>query len=47
MDHMSLGEGDGEEIVDMGGEALEAGFIAHEAMDVDEQQRPAAISGGL
>ena len=44
MDHMSVCEGDCEEIMDMGGEALEAGLVAHESMDVNKQQSPPAIS---
>lgn len=38
VDDMGVGQGYGEEIVEMGGEGLEAGLIAHEAMDVDEQE---------
>lgn len=32
---MGLCKGDGHEVVDMGGKAAEASFIAHEAMEVD------------
>ena len=37
---MCVGQGDGEEIVDVGGKRLEARLVSHEAMDVDEQQLP-------
>lgn len=38
---MSLGKSDGDKIVNMGWKASEARFIAHEAVDEDEQQAPA------
>lgn len=38
MHNMRLIKADGEEIVDMCWEALEACLIAHESMDIDEQQ---------
>ena len=47
MDHMSVCEGDREEIVDMGWEALEARLVAHEPMDINEQQSPPPISTRL
>jgi len=40
---MSFGEDYGKEVMDVGGEALEARLIAHEPMDEHEQQGPAAI----
>jgi hypothetical protein len=35
---MSLREGVAEQVMDMSGEALEARFIAQEAVDVDQEQ---------
>lgn len=43
MDHMSLSQRHGNQIVDVCGEALEASLVAHESMDVDEQQLAAAM----
>ena len=37
MDYVGVCKSDGDEIMDMGREASEACFIAHEAMDVDEE----------
>lgn len=42
MHSMRLCEGNGEKIVNMCWEALETGLVAHEAMDVDEQQSSTA-----
>jgi hypothetical protein len=44
MDHMSVCEGDREEIVDVCWEALEAGFVPQEPMDINQQQSSPAIS---
>jgi len=38
MYHVSVGEGNGHQIVDMGRKASETCFVSHEAMDVDEEQ---------
>jgi len=37
MDNVGFGKGEGDEIVDVGREASEAGLVAHEAMDVHEE----------
>lgn len=44
MNHMALGQGQGEDIVNMSWEALEARLVAHEAMNVDEQERTLPLS---
>ena len=41
---MGLGKGDGDEVVDVSGKVSEAGFVAHEAVDVDEQKAASASS---
>ena len=38
VDYVCIHQQDGEEVVDVGGEAAEAGLVAHEAVDVDQQQ---------
>ena len=43
MHDVRFGESDGDKIVNMGGKAAEARLVAHEAVEVDEQQ--AAASG--
>lgn len=40
MDYVSVCQGHSDEIVDMCREALEAGLISHEAMDVDKEECP-------
>jgi hypothetical protein len=47
MYHMRLCEGNCEEIVDVCWEALEAGLISHEPMDVNKQQGSPSISARL
>lgn len=37
MDYVRVCKSDGDEVVDMGGKASKTGFVAHEAMDVDEE----------
>lgn len=44
MNHMAVGQGHGEDIVNMSREALEARLVAHEAMDVDEEERTLSLS---
>lgn len=41
---MAVGQGHGEDIVNMSREALEARLVAHEAMDVDEEERTLSLS---
>jgi len=42
MYNVRLCQSDSDQIVHVSGEALETGLVAHEAMDVDEQQFPSA-----
>ena len=44
MHDVRLCECDCKEIVDVGWEALETGFISHEAVDINEQQGSPSIS---
>lgn len=44
MNYVALGQGQGEDIVNMSREALEARLVAHEAMDIDEQERTLPLS---
>lgn len=44
MHHMTLSQGHRENIVNMSREALEARLIAHEAMNIDEQERTLSLS---
>jgi len=45
--HMTFGKGDSQEVMDMSWETLEAGFRAHETMDVDEKEFPPFLMMGL
>ena len=40
VDYVSVCQGHSDEIVDMCREALEAGLVSHEAMDVDKEECP-------
>lgn len=42
MHHVRVCKSDGDQIVDVGGKASEAGFVAHKTMDVHKQD-PAKI----
>ena len=43
MNDVGVGDGHSQQIVQVGWKAAEAGLVAHETMDEDEQQPPAAI----
>ena len=45
--HMTFSKGDCQEVVDVGWETLEAGFRAHETVDVDEQELSSSFAMGL
>lgn len=47
MHNMSIGQRHRDQIVDMSGEAPETALVAHEAMNIDEEQCSSAISGGV
>jgi hypothetical protein len=49
VDYVGIGEGEGDEIVDVSGETSKACFVAHEAVDVDKEQAATAsvVGGGV
>lgn len=47
VDSVCLGEQDGEQVVDMRREGAEGRLVAHEAMDVDAKELPAAVILGI